>query len=254
MDRNPVRLALLARELTLGTWVQIGHAAVAEILAGAGFDWLAVDCEHTDIDVDGFARLARGMYGRGPVPLARVRENDTLAIRQVLDAGAEGVIVPMVDTAEEARRAVAAAKYPPEGVRGFSFSRMNNWGVDFDEYARTANDRVAVVVMVETKQAVQNVDVILGVQGVDGIVLGPYDLSGSYGMPGRTDDPVVRGACERVAEACARAGKSAGIHVVLPDPEAIRRAVAGGFTFVAVGMDTVFLSEAARAALKAARS
>jgi 2-keto-3-deoxy-L-rhamnonate aldolase RhmA len=250
---NPVREALLRRRVTLGTWVQIGHAAVAEVLAEAGFEWIAVDCEHTDIDVEGFTRLARGMHGRGPVPLVRVRENDTLAIRQALDAGARGVIVPLVSNAEEAARAVAAAKYPPEGVRGFSFSRMNKWGVDFDDYAARANRDVAVVAMVESRQAVQEIDAILAVDGVDGAFIGPYDLSGSYGAPGRTDAAEVVEACRSVVEACRRAGKSAGLHVVIPTAEAIAQAVQDGFTFLALAVDTVLLDRAAREALGAAR-
>lgn len=251
---NPVREALLARTVTVGTWIQMGHAAVAEILAGAGYDWIAVDCEHTDIDVGGFTCVARGMHGRGAAPMARVRENDTLAIRQVLDAGAEGVIVPLVNSADDARRAVAAAKYPPLGVRGFCFSRMNDWGAAFDDYVRRANDDVAVVVMVESRQAVESIDEILSVEGVDGVFLGPYDLSGSYGCPGQTRSAVVREACAAVVAACARQGKSAGLHVVDPAPENVAGAIEGGFTFIAVGVDTVFLDQAARAGLAAARA
>jgi 2-keto-3-deoxy-L-rhamnonate aldolase RhmA len=250
---NPVRRALLDRTLTLGTWIQIAHPAVAEILANAGFDWIAADCEHTDIGVAEFASLARGMHGRGPRPLVRVRENDTLAIRQMLDMGAEGVIVPLVNSAAEAERAVRAAKYPPRGVRGFCFSRMNEWGVEFTRYAAEANDDIAVVVMIESREAVEAIDEIVAVEGVDGVFIGPYDMSGSYGMPGRTSDPVIRNACTTVVDACVRAGKSAGLHVVLPEPDAISRALDDGFTFLAVGVDTIFLDRAARSGVASAR-
>ena len=252
-DAGSIRPALLARTLSVGTWIQAGHPTVAEALATAGFDWIAADCEHTDIGPREFADLARAMHGKA-VPLARVRENDTLAIRQALDMGARGVIVPLVNSAEEARRAVAAAKYPPEGVRGFSFCRANSWGVDFDQYAQGANDDIAVVVMIESKQGVENIDEILAVNGVDGVFIGPYDMSGSYGMPGKTDHDTVREACVRVSKACAKADKSAGMHIVIPAPEAIADAVANGFTFIAVGVDTVFLTESARSALTAVRT
>lgn len=254
MQQESIRESLLDREVSFGTWIQIGHAAVAEVLAEAGYDWIAVDCEHTDIGVEGFTDLARGMHGRGPISLARVRENDTLAIRQVLDAGAAGVIVPLVNTADEARRAVAAARFPPEGRRGFSFARMNNYGEDFDEYAATANRRVAVVVMAETREAVDNIDEIVAVEGVDGVFVGPYDMSGSYGVPGQTDHERVRQGCRRILDACRRAGRSAGLHVVEPDEGAIDRAVADGFNFIALGVDTVFLGNASRHALRTARS
>jgi len=141
---NKFKKALLDRKLTFGSWIQTGpYPAIAEILAEAGFDWLAIDCEHSDINIEGLASLARGMYGRKSVPLVRVRENDVLAIRQALDIGAQGVIVPLVNSAEEALKAVKAAKYPPKGIRGFCFSRMNNYGMDFKSYAETANDDIS---------------------------------------------------------------------------------------------------------------
>jgi 2-keto-3-deoxy-L-rhamnonate aldolase RhmA len=253
MTMTILRQALLQQRLTIGTWIQIGHPAVAEILADAGFDWIAADMEHTDIDNAGFANLARAMHGRGMAPLARVRENDTLAIRQVLDLGAQGVIVPLVHTAEDAERAVAAAKYPPRGVRGYCFSRMNAWGNDFDNYAARANDEIAVVVMIESKQGVENIDAILAVDGVDGAFIGPYDLSGSCGVPGQTDHEMVQAGGHRVLEACKAAGKAAGMHVVIPAEAAIRRAVDDGFTFLALGVDTVFLGRGATAAVASAR-
>ena len=253
MNKNPVRCALLERRLTLGTWIQINHPAAAEVLANAGFDWIAVDMEHTDIDNVGFAALARAMHGRRAVPLVRVRENDTLAIRQVLDLGAQGVIVPLVHTAADAERAVRAAKYPPHGVRGFCFSRMNNWGADFATYAATANDDIAVVVMIESREGVENIDAILAVAGVDGVFIGPYDLSGSYGVPGQTAHQKVQAGCRHVLDACRRASKAAGIHVVIPDEAAITKAIADGYTFIALGMDTVFLGAGAHNALASAK-
>lgn len=249
MTTNPVRLALLDRQLTLGTWIQMGHPAVAEILANAGFDWIAVDMEHTDIDNAAFAALARGMHGRGAVPLVRVRENDTLAIRQVLDLGAQGVLVPLVHTAADAERAVAAARYPPRGVRGYCFSRMNNWGRDFDACAATANDEVIVVVMIESCEGVDNIDSILAVDGVDAVFIGPYDLSGSCGTPGQVEHERVQAGCRRVQEACAAAGKAAGMHVVIPEAALIEKAVNDGFSFIALGVDTVFLNAGAHDAL-----
>ena len=252
MTNNPVRKALLERRVTIGSWLQINHPTPAEILANAGFEWIGADLEHADIDVVSFTALLRAMHGRGAVPFARVPSNDTIVIRRVLDVGAQGVLVPLVNTPDEAERAVRAAKYPPRGVRGYCFSRMNNWGADFDDYARRANDDVAVVVMIESKQGVENIDAILAVDGVDGVFIGPYDMSGSYGIPGKTSDPVVREACRSVVDACARAGKSAGLHVVIPTPEAIRTALKDGFTFICLGVDGLFMDHAARAAREAA--
>jgi len=249
MVGNTVRKALIERKLTIGSWIQIGPPAVAEILANAGFDWIAADCEHTDIDIKGFTAI-----GRGAVPMIRVRENDTLAIRQALDLGAQGIIVPLVNTAEQAKKAVMAAKYPPQGIRGFCFSRMNNWGVDFDEYAKKANENIAVVVMIESKEAVENINEILEVKGVDGTFIGPYDMSGSYGVVGQIDHPLILDACKTVVKACNKHSKAAGLHIVKPTPESIEKAVEDGFTFIALGVDTVFLSQGARTAVNSIKT
>jgi len=249
---NPVRKALLERKVSFGSWIQIGHPAVAEILSRTGFEWLAVDMEHTDIDIKSFCGTIRGMHGRGAIPLARVRENDVLAIRQVLDSGAQGVIVPLINSATEAERAVKAAKYPPQGIRGFAFCRANNWGADFDEYALKANQNTTVIVMIESRQAVKCINEILSVEGVDGVFIGPYDMSGSYGVTGQISHPDIVKACRTVSAACEKHGKSAGLHIVRPDEKQIKEAVQAGFTFIALGMDTVFLDVTPRKLMETA--
>lgn len=249
---NPFRQALLTRTLTLGSWIQIGHPASAELLSGAGCDWVAIDCEHTDIGIESFGRTIRGMRG-ACVPVARVRENDRLAIRQVLDLGARGVIVPLINSAAAAEDAVQSAKYPPRGQRGYAFCLANQHGQQFDTYVNAANADIAVVVMIESRAGVEQIDAILAVDGVDGAFVGPYDLSGSLGVPGKVDDPAVQAACARVAAAGREHGKAVGLHVVRPSPDAIRRAREAGFSFLALGMDTVFIDEGVRQALRTAR-
>lgn len=250
MIDNPVKKALLERRLTLGSWIQIGNAAIAELLGNIGYEWIAADCEHTDISVESFSQLARGMEKYHTIPMARVSENSTMAIRKMLDAGAQGVIVPLVNNAEEARKAVMAAKYPPIGVRGFAFVRANQYGVNFDEYVAHANENIAVVVMIESKEAVDHIDEILAVDGIDGVFIGPYDMSGSYDIVGQTQHPIIKEACQKVVEACQRHNKAAGLHIVLPTQKNISEAIEQGFTFIALGMDTVFLNEAAKLAFQ----
>ena len=247
MVKSSFRNALLQRQVTIGTWLQINNPTAAEVLANAGYEWIAIDIEHTDIDVTTLTSLLRGMYGRGAAPIARVATNGVMDIRRALDVGAAGVLVPFVSTAEQARQAVSAAKYPPMGVRGFSFSRANNWGVDFAADASSANDETVVIVMIESKQGVENIDDICAVEGVDAVFIGPYDLSGSYGITGQIQDPVIRDACRRVVEACVQASKSVGLLVVRPTPEAVEQAIDDGFTLLCLGLDTVFLDEGARA-------
>ena len=235
--------------MCLGTMMQLGHPGIAEILSNAGYSWLAVDMEHSDIDMEAFTNLCRAMSGRDTLPLARVRENDRLAIRQVLDMGAGGIIVPMVGSADEARKAVAAAKYPPRGVRGVSFHRANGYGAGFSEHIRNSDADVLVIMMIETRSGVEDIDGILAVEGVDGIFIGPYDLSGSYGVVGQLDHPLVLDAVTRCVGACRSAGKAAGIHIAHPDPELIRTRIGDGFTFIGMGYDSLFLDSAARSAL-----
>ena len=222
-----------------GSWLQIGHPANAEILARCGFHFLALDCEHgeaEDADIGNFCRACRPY---GVLPLVRVRENAVLPIRRALDLGAAGVIVPLVDSAEEARSAVCAAHYPPTGIRGFAWQRGNEWGAEFDAYAREF--RPLVIAMIESRGAVEHCDEIMAVEGIDGCLIGPYDLSGSYGITGQTGHPLIVQGCAAVAESCRRNGKMAGQHIVTPNPENIQTALAQGYTFLALGMDTFFL-------------
>lgn len=232
-------------EKSLGSWCQIGHPANAEILAHAGFEWIAADCEHGEFQETEIANFCRAVRQSDCSPLVRVRENATLPIRRALDLGADGVFVPLVNTAKEAERAVRAAKYPSEGVRGFAYQRANAWGVEFDEYAGTANDKTTVIVMIESKEAVENIDEILAVAGADGVFIGPYDMSGSYGVPGQTDHETVVEACKTVAKSCRKHGKAAGQHIVRPTTENVQQALDQGYTLLALGMDTVFLTRGA---------
>lgn len=236
--------------LSLGSWCQVGHPANAEILAKAGFEWLAADCEHGEFEDGDLGNFCRTVRQFDCTALVRVKENATMPIRRALDLGADGVIVPLVNTADDAKKAVAAAKYPPVGIRGFAFHRGNSWGVDFDEYVKGANNSIVVIVMIESKEAVDNIDSILAVDGVDGVFIGPYDMSGSYGIIGKTGAPEIKDACRKVSEACKKADKSAGMHIVLPTAEAVKNAVDNGFTFLGLGMDTVFLTNGAKQALE----
>jgi 2-keto-3-deoxy-L-rhamnonate aldolase RhmA len=162
------------------------------------------------------------------------------------------VIVPMVESAEQARRAVRAAKYPPLGNRGYCFGRMNQWGGRFDDYARTANDGTIVVAMIESRAGVENIEAILAVEGLSGVFIGPYDLSGSYGLPGQLQHEVVRRAYDSVVRACRAARVPAGQHIVHSTQAKIETAMAEGFTLICLDADSIFIREAARTALAAA--
>lgn len=239
--------ALDLRQRSIGTWCQIGHPANAEIMAQAGFDWLAADCEHgvfEDGDLSGFCRAVR-RFAR--VPLVRVQENAVMPIRRALDLGAAGVIVPLVDTAAAAEAAVRAAHYPPRGIRGFAWHHGNAWGADFTAYVKEFEPIVAV--MIESRTAVENIDAIMAVDGVDAGFVGHYDLSGSYGIAGQIGHRLIQDACATVAAACRRQGKAAGQLIVTPTTENVRLATDMGFSFLGLGMDSFFLGNGTRQAL-----
>lgn len=250
--KNKFRQALLNKELTLGAWMQIGHCGVAEILARAGFDWVCVDLEHGAIDLETMTDIFRTIDAFDCVPVARLPFNDPIWIHRTLDAGARGMIIPMVNSAEEADRAISEAKYPPRGVRGFGYSRANMHGMDFDTYIAEANDEIAMVMQIENKKAIDNLEAIAQVDGVDGFLIGPLDLSGSMGITGQLDHPDMVAALDRYKQVCRDYNMSAGIHIVRPNDANVKAGVEQGYTLIPLGLDNVFLDEQSRAVLRAA--
>jgi 2-dehydro-3-deoxyglucarate aldolase len=240
---------LQAGSAAFGGWVMIGHPTVAELLAGEAFDWIAVDMEHTATDLSAFENICRAVEGSGKDVLVRLHSCDEVLAKRVLDIGADGIIVPNVCTREEAEQAVRIAKYPPEGIRGASLARCTDHGRNFSEYFAAHNESVLVVVMLEHVKAVENVDEILAVPGIDATFIGPYDLSASMNLAGQLDHPDVLGAQQRIVDACAQAGVPSGIHVVPMDRAEVERRVEQGFRFIALGLDTEFIIQGARAML-----
>jgi 2-dehydro-3-deoxyglucarate aldolase len=249
---NKFRQQLLAGDLTLGAWVQIGHPACGEIMAAAGFDWVCVDLEHGAIGLETMTDIFRAMSGFDSVPVARLPANDPIWIHRALDAGARGLIIPMVKTADEAEAAVREAKYPPRGVRGFGYSRANMHGKDFNSYIASSNEEIAMIMQIEHRDAVDHVEEILQVPDVDGLFIGPLDLSGSLGITGKMDHPDMVSALQRFRTACQKHKASAGIHIVRPSETNIQAAIEQGYTLIALGLDNVFLQEGAANCLRAA--
>jgi 2-dehydro-3-deoxyglucarate aldolase len=242
------------RDLTIGSWITIGHPSVAEIMATAGFDWLAIDMEHSAITLDQAFALIQVIELSGIPPLVRVGENDPVVIKRVMDAGAHGVIVPMVNTPEDAQRAVDSVKYPPGGKRGVGLARAQKYGMGFEAYRRWNQEKSVVIVQIEHILGVENFDAIFSVEGVDGFIAGPYDLSGSLGIPGQFDHPRFKKAIAMM-EKKARAKKAlAGYHVVPPEPEAMREKIRNGYRFLSYSVDFLLLGATCRKDMAAIRS
>lgn len=230
-------------QVCVGSWLSLGSMETAEMMVRAGFDWLAIDMEHTGLSANDLVNLIRIVSLGGVAPLVRVGSNDPLLIKRALDAGAEGVIVPMVSSRLEAEKAVRSASYPPRGDRGVGLFRAQDYGLDFPSYRDWINENVLVAVQIEHKDAIEELDEILEVQGVDAFFIGPYDLSGSFGKPGDFSNPEIIAALDEVKRiASSGVRPAAGTHVVDPEPSKVRDAVAEGYRFIAFSSDLLIFS------------
>lgn len=250
VSKDSLKTRLAQRELIVGSWITLAHPAIAEIMARAGFAWLAVDLEHSVITIGEAEELIRVIELCGVVPLARLSSNDPVQIKRVMDAGAHGIIVPMVNSAPEAEQAVAAVRYPPQGRRGVGLARAQGYGSAFESYRDWQNHETIVIVQVEHIQAVENLAAILAVAGVDGFIVGPYDLSGSLGVPGQFEHPLMIEAMERIRNVGGQSGKAPGIHIIEPDREQLKQRIAEGYRFVAYSLDIRMLDGCCRAGLQ----
>ena len=247
--KNSLKRALLEHKQTYGTWITLAHPLIPELLAPAGFDWLAVDMEHSSIELSELLPLIISIEANGMEPLVRVGENNANLIKRVMDAGAYGVIVPNVCSGHDAKRAVDAVKYPPQGTRGVGLYRAQKFGRAFERYKKWLAEESVVVVQIEHVEAVSRIDEILAIPGVDAFMVGPYDLSASLGKPGSFEDPEVAEALERLMEASTRHRIPAGFHSVPSDPKEARRRIEEGYKFLAFSTDAIFLGDAAERAL-----
>jgi 2-keto-3-deoxy-L-rhamnonate aldolase RhmA len=251
MDTVLLKNFLKRGKMAWGSWITLAHPAIAEIMAKAGFSWLAVDLEHSVITIREAEELIRIIELCGVVPLVRLSSNDAVQIKRVMDAGAHGVIVPMVNTAAQAEQAVATLSYPPRGRRGVGLARAQGYGSNFEGYREWLQQEAVVIVQVEHIQAVENLEEILAVEGVDGFLVGPYDLSGSLGIPGKWGHPHMLQAMARIREIGEASAKTPGIHIIEPDPEAARQKMAEGYRLIAYSLDIRLLDRACRQGMDA---
>ena len=248
MQNTTLKLKLINNELTIGSWVTIGHPSVIEILAQAGFDWLTIDMEHTTIDYSMAQLLISTIQSNNMAALVRVSKNDEVYIKRVLDAGADGVIVPMINSAEDARKAVEYVKYPPEGKRGVGLYRAQKFGLNggFESYKKWLKESSIIIAQIEHIDAVKNIEEIIATPGIDGVIIGPYDLSGSMDIPGEFDNPKVVDAINQVEQVCKDKNFPAGYHVIQPESKLLQEKIDSGFTFMAFSTDFFFMGNKVR--------
>jgi 2-dehydro-3-deoxyglucarate aldolase len=238
-----------SNELTVGSWVTIANPAIVEIMATAGFEWLVIDMEHSSIDLYQAQILIAAIQANNMAALVRVSKNEEVIIKKVLDMGADGIIVPMVNNADEARRAVDYAYYPPLGKRGVGLSRAQQYGHGFDKYKSWLESELVIIAQIEHKDAIENIDEIVSTAGIDGIIIGPYDLSGSMGFPGEYQRIAVKESIQIALDSCSVRGKSSGFHVIETDPQILFEKVQMGCSFLAFSIDFLFLGDMARASM-----
>jgi len=233
---------LRRQELLLGTMLTLPAPEVAEMVAKCGYDWLFMDGEHGPLSILEWQRLMQAVGSRCANVL-RVPSASETDIKKALDIGADGIIVPMVNSAEQAQQVVEWSKYPPRGARGIGLARAQGYGLDFAEYMARANDEVALILQAEHVDAVENIDAIAAVEGIDAVFIGPYDLSASMGKTGEVDDAEVVAAIDKVTAACRRQGLALGYFGVSAD--SVKAYMQQGYNLICAGTDAGFVTQGA---------
>ncbi len=245
LPQNAFKRALRAARAQIGLWSSLSSSYTVEVIAGAGYDWILLDMEHSPNDLESLLAQLQAAAAYPTTPVVRVPWNDMVTIKRVLDVGAQSLLIPYVCTADEAKAAVAATRYPPAGVRGVAgTTRASRFG-RIPGYAKKAHEELCVLVQVETKAALDNVEAICAVEGVDGVFIGPADLHASLGYTGETANPTVLPLIEEAMRRIRRAGRAPGY--LSPVEADARKMLAAGALFVAVGADVGLLARGAEA-------
>jgi len=224
-----------------GVWNSLGHSSIAEIFAASQVDFIALDLEHSTISLEQSLHIMAAAQAGGAACFPRIASHNGEMIKRLLDSGADGIIVPMVNTPEEVRQIIDWCKYPPAGRRSYGIARGQNYGFDFPKYAADWNARTSIIILIESIEAVNRIDELLQFEDINGVIIGPYDMSGSMGMPGQIHDPRVTEACGKVVDACRRHGKACATQVADISEEAILQAFDAGFTFLLLSSDVSIL-------------
>ena len=240
-----LRKLLNSGSLALGSWITIGDNKVAEILSISGFDWLAVDLEHSVINIEKAGDLIRIISMNQITPLVRLTNLDENLIKRVMDAGAGGIIVPNISAREQVEKAVSATRYPPIGTRGVGLDRAQGYGTKFKEYFDWQKEGPVVIAQIENISAIKNLKDIFNVEGLDGFLIGPYDLSCSMGIPGDFNNPKFIDTVNLILDIGKKAGLSIGTHIVEPDLDLLKGSIDKGYNFIAYSVDIRMLSNVA---------
>ena len=245
-----IKKKLKSKELTIGSWLTIPSTEVVEILSTAGFEWLVIDLEHTSITFHEVKYLVNTIQGNGMNAFVRVSKNNETEIKKVLDLGCDGIIVPMIKNKNEMQKAINSTLYPPYGIRGVGLSRAQKYGTSFQEYNEYHKNNIIVIAQIEHKKSVDNLSSILKCEGLDGIIVGPYDLSASLGFPGDYDNNLVKKYLIKIEQKLKKSKVSLGFHIIESDYKIALSRIKKGYNLIAFSIDFFFLGNMARDQMK----
>ena len=254
LNISPLKKKLISNSISLGSWVTIPSQQVVEIMATAEFEWLCIDLEHAPISIESVCNLIGHIQGNGMQALVRVSKNEEVVIKRVLDAGADGIIIPMIKSKKDAIKAVNFVKYPPIGKRGVGLNRAQKYGYSFKEYKNWTENNVVIIPQIEHIEAVENLEEILSVNGIDGLIVGPYDLSASIGYPGDYNRNDVKNALKKIDSISKKMKKPLGFHVIESDHKFVLDKIDKGYSFIAFSIDFFFLGDLMRAQMSNLKS
>ncbi|MCM8788867.1 MAG: HpcH/HpaI aldolase/citrate lyase family protein [Candidatus Omnitrophica bacterium] len=251
MPENSLKKKLMEGKPVIGSFIITAHPTIAEVLARSGFDWLVFDMEHGVIGIESVETMAQAISGTDTAALVRVPWNDFVVIKQVLDTGVQGLIIPMVNTAQQAQQAVKATRYPPRGIRGFGPHRASGFGSWLDQYYERADESIVVIIQIEHKEAVENLERILEVKGIDCVFIGANDLAASMGLLGNTGHPDVENTIQYINKVCKRFKVPCGL---VAGAAQIDQRIREGFQFIVAGTDISLLKSACENIFSAVKS
>ncbi len=254
MSRSKLKKSLNKRELLFGGWISYDHPSIAETFALTGFDFISIDMEHAPISLSSAQRIISISQAYQIPCLPRPVSHSNDFFKPLLDSGSDGLIVQMVETSEEVENISKYMKYPPIGNRTYGVNRAHSYGLNFKDYVNNWNAESILIVQIESEQGVNNIQSIVSNPNVDGVMIGPYDLSGSLGVPGETSHPNVINASKKVIEICKKYNKSCGTQISNPDLKNINEAIDEGYTFIILSSDLFVLSNWAQNMKKTIRN
>ena len=247
---NNLKLKLKNREIVFAAWVSFGHPSITEIFAQGPFDFLAIDMEHSTINLEQAQRIIAASQAFGKPCLPRPVSHSNDYIKPLLDSGADGLIAPLVSSNSEVVSLLEKIKFPPQGKRSFGVNRAHNYGLNFDNYISTWNQNSIFIPQIETREAVENIESIIENEQVDAVMVGPYDLSGSFGFPGEINHPQVVEAQQKIIRACTKKGKSCGTQVKIFSEAEVKNTISLGYNLIFSSSDLFILADWTQSASK----